>query len=301
MGSRAMQTLIVGLVLVAMAACSSSSGGGGGGGGGGTGDNTGGGTGSVSGVVVDAATSTFLANVLVALLSGSPNTLTDSTGQFTLTGVPAGNQTLTFTLTGFTLYNMTVTVVAGQTLDLGEVPAVTPISGNERRFVLTWGATPEDLDLYGVTPAGDVAFYGNQNPLGDHSIFLDVDDTTSFGPETLTINGYQTGTYHLLVNDFSNGFGDPAGVDTGSPSQLGTSSAVVQEYTAAGLVNTYPVPNCGGTDYWWNVLTLATDTTGPGTVTLVNTCVQDVSAITGAAGTFSTLRPLSKSGSGRRK
>lgn len=78
------------------------------------------------------------------------------------------------------------------------------VSG-EMRIVLEWGDYPSDLDSYLIDSNGYVAvnyqgktWYGNDGVLAE----LDVDDTSSYGPETITVyDTTQDFTYY--VHDFS--------------------------------------------------------------------------------------------------
>lgn len=63
---------------------------------------------------------------------------------------------------------------------------------------LTWGVQP-DVDLHAFEPNGTHVFYAHlQGPSGK----LDLDDTTSYGPEhyTVSCSTLETGTYHIGVN-----------------------------------------------------------------------------------------------------
>ncbi|KMV01227.1 hypothetical protein ACS72_00355 [Acinetobacter sp. VT 511] len=84
---------------------------------------------------------------------------------------------------------------------------------DETRFVLTWGKDPVDLDSHLVGPAGDEGmfhtyysdkqYYNN----GELMVDLDLDDVTSYGPETTTIRHLLPGTYTFYVHHFSGCFG----------------------------------------------------------------------------------------------
>jgi hypothetical protein len=73
------------------------------------------------------------------------------------------------------------------------------------RFVVTWGELPSDLDSYMRSPTYTI-FYGNTSGSGANgeTATLDVDDTNSFGPETISINNYGTGTYQYWIHNYSN-------------------------------------------------------------------------------------------------
>lgn len=63
--------------------------------------------------------------------------------------------------------------------------AISPVMENldGLRVVLTWGKTPEDLDSHMIFPGNNI-FFGNQKGTDAE---LDVDDTDSYGPETITL------------------------------------------------------------------------------------------------------------------
>ena len=128
------------------------------------------------------------------------------------------------------------------------------LTSGETRFVLTWGATPSDLDSHLLTPSGDHVYYGNTDPFGAGAN-LDIDDTSSYGPETITITDTQSGTYIYYVHKWS------------SSGSLTTSDAEVKVYDSGGLLETISVPSSGTGDYW-NVARL-----GGSTLTVVNTIV----------------------------
>lgn len=109
------------------------------------------------------------------------------------------------------------------------VIAVTPLlSGDEMRIVLTWGANPRDLDSH-LQGGIQHIYFGNRVGTG---INLDHDDTTSYGPETITINFNQipAGEYEYYVHWYSG---------TGT---WGTSEARVQVYIGSELKAEYFVP-----------------------------------------------------------
>ena len=152
-------------------------------------------------------------------------------------------------------------------------------STDQIRFVLEWGATPSDLDshLLGPVASGsgrfhiayyDKDYYYNNRKYAD----LDLDDTTSYGPETTTIyykNG--TGIYSFYVHDFTNRS------DTNC-NEMAKSGAKVSVYKGSQLMHVFRVPDKAGT--LWHVCDYnpATDQ-----FTLVNTVsYQDTSSIQSA-------------------
>ena len=69
-----------------------------------------------------------------------------------------------------------------------------PVQQGQLRIVLTWGATPRDMDSHLDTPSGCHLYYGRkQCPSGEAS--LDTDVTDSYGPETINIRSLNPGVY----------------------------------------------------------------------------------------------------------
>ena len=72
-------------------------------------------TGTITGVVTDAANGQTLESALVTLDGAETGVLTNTQGRYELTGVPAGEHTLTVTILGYEKQEVQVTVAAGQT------------------------------------------------------------------------------------------------------------------------------------------------------------------------------------------
>jgi hypothetical protein len=69
-----------------------------------------------------------------------------------------------------------------------------PVQQGQLRIVLTWGATPRDMDSHLDTPSGCHVYYGRkQCPSGEAA--LDTDVTDSYGPETINIRSLKPGVY----------------------------------------------------------------------------------------------------------
>ncbi|WP_347928601.1 tetratricopeptide repeat protein [Pseudomonas helvetica] len=124
----------------------------------------------------------------------------------------------------------------------GMTYAVSPVMTNldGLRVVLTWGATPRDLDSHMIFPGNNI-YFGSKQGTDAH---LDVDDTTSYGPETITLEKKHYGeSYVYAVHDFSNG-GNP------SSRALSDSQAKVFVYMGQSLVRTYYVPQNRSGNLW---------------------------------------------------
>ncbi|MBU6958624.1 tetratricopeptide repeat protein [Pseudomonas sp. CVAP len=124
----------------------------------------------------------------------------------------------------------------------GMTYAVSPVMTNldGLRVVLTWGATPRDLDSHMIFPGNNI-YFGSKQGTDAH---LDVDNTTSYGPETITLEKKHFGeSYVYAVHDFSNG-GNP------SSRALSNSQAKVFVYMGQSLVRTYYVPQNRSGNLW---------------------------------------------------
>jgi tetratricopeptide (TPR) repeat protein len=112
--------------------------------------------------------------------------------------------------------------------------AISPIMKNldSLRIVLNWGQQPLDLDSHILYPNNHIYY---MNKTGTDA-WLDVDDTDSYGPETITIDRRHEGErYVYAVHDFSNG-------DNLNDTALSASSAKVFVYVGQTLVRTYYMP-----------------------------------------------------------
>jgi len=115
-----------------------------------------------------------------------------------------------------------------------------PLPAGQMRIVLNWGAVPTDLDSHLTGDSSSVSgspryhvYYSNemvQAANGDTIAFLDHDDVTSFGPETITIFKFFPGTLRYKIHDYSNRS------VTGSHYMSDSSNATVRVYTSAGLI-----------------------------------------------------------------
>ncbi len=106
------------------------------------------------------------------------------------------------------------------------------------RIVLTWGSRPRDLDahLSGPNPEGGDfhIWYRHRIQIAGRD-FLDRDDTSSYGPETITIYKPAQGEYFYAVHDYTNRHAR-------HNKHLAASDARVQVYGDGRLLNTFYVP-----------------------------------------------------------
>jgi tetratricopeptide (TPR) repeat protein len=165
--------------------------------------------------------------------------LSDGSGWVAVTLAP-GCYTAEIIKDGYVTAYLTVVVRAAN--EVLQLPTSPELGGGELRIVLTWGDSPYDLDSHLFTPYGadssDTTYhiwYGHMSDANANN--LDVDDTTSYGPETMTINYLGTGLYKYYVADYTNcSSGDPASFE------MSESGATVSVYTNMGLVASFHVP-----------------------------------------------------------
>lgn len=135
-----------------------------------------------------------------------------------------------------------------------------PVAEGETRIILNWGSVPADLDSHLTGPTKDDGrfhvWYWQQNFFEDgvRKANLDVDDTSSYGPETITISKQNAGKYRYSIHDYTNRRSQDS-------SALGLSGATVQVYQGNNLVKTFAVPNQPGT--LWTVFELNGTTITP--------------------------------------
>ncbi|NOT20970.1 MAG: tetratricopeptide repeat protein [Sideroxydans sp.] len=103
------------------------------------------------------------------------------------------------------------------------------------RIVLNWGELPTDLDSHLIFPSNHIYFNSKTGSNGSDAK-LDVDDTTSYGPETITIEKkHNSERYVYAVHNYSD-FSIPRS------DRLSKSGAKVFVYVGQTLIRTYYVP-----------------------------------------------------------
>lgn len=179
----------------------------------------------------------------------------DSEGRYSV-NLPEGEYTVELSASGYVDDSLTFY----QPYE-GPVDQVFAMSAELRRgqmrIVLQWGDRPSDLDshLFGASRdnAGMHVFYsdmfgygGSYDSNSGRSLLamLDVDDTSSYGPETITIYDLSK-DYIYAVYDYSSG-------GSLSSSLLTESAAVIKVYTyGSDTPRTFTLPRGEGT--WWHV------------------------------------------------
>jgi hypothetical protein len=219
---------------------------------------TGAGTGcaNVNVQVYNAFTGAVLSGATVSI--GGHTATTNSSGVASFTSLTQGAASLSVTDTGFVSATQGATLVCTSTNVIAV--ALSPASGQtgglsagQFRVILTWGLNPNDLDSHMTGPNADGSRWhvNFANDTDGGICALDVDDTTSYGPETITcpessLVSLRNGIYRYSVHQY-------AGSGT-----IGTSGAAVRLEFANGTVYNYTPPAGAwiGDDDVWTVFEL---------------------------------------------
>lgn len=167
--------------------------------------------GQVTGVVIDAVSGEGVPGAKIEFAatqdaSHSDSASTGSDGSFSLE-LEADQYNVTITADGYLEEEFEFEVEENKNYS-GEQFVISPaLAEGTARIVLEWGAEPRDLDSYltGETESGTdvfVGFYRKTCSSGGETIAeLDVDDTSGYGPETITLYDLN-GVYRYVVVDY---------------------------------------------------------------------------------------------------
>lgn len=235
------------------------------------------GNGNVSGRFIDALTGSTVNDVTYEVRDGWNNTTGAIIESETVDGeysfdIVAGNYTILAKADDYIAGTANIAVTgnsfAKKDIILSPEGGVSEGAGGNMRFVLTWGEYPRDLDshMFGPTVDGEDVFhtfFREKNYYEENELIanLDLDDTTSYGPETTTVyTPNAAGTYSFYVHDYTN-------KDSDDSRSMSNSSAKVVIYNGNSLFATFHVPtDVGGTV--WHVFDYDAAT---GIITPVNT------------------------------
>lgn len=234
----------------------------------------------ITGKVVDSAGSPVVharVNSLGQGYVGTSSTYTAADGSFTIQ-IKALASAIISAKTA-TAQSNSVTVMGGaagttctaMTSDL----LISASAAGSATIKLTWGANPQDLDshLTGPNPDGTRfhIYYGLKGSLTVPPFAnLDVDNTTGFGPEVITINTFTPGVYRYTVDHYS------------GSSTIAASPARV-ELSLNGVTSVFTPPSCATTRDWV-VMELTASSAGVTKMT-INSCVTAVPAAKPIVGT----------------
>ncbi|MBE6949024.1 MAG: hypothetical protein E7456_04180 [Ruminococcaceae bacterium] len=221
-------------------------------------DNSQSGLGSAGGTVMNALDGKGLSNVTIKLRNDWNNTsgpyceyetTTSSSGRYTIENMPVGYYTVEASRHGYVTGYTNIIVLSDAERSDFDFTITPTLNEDEIRIVLTWGSSPSDLDshLIGRTPSNGTfnVYYSDKEYHYDgvEMANLDVDDTSSYGPETITILENIYGTYTYAVHNYSNR-------NSSSSTALSFSGAVVRVFVGSVQVAEYNVPTDQVGTYW---------------------------------------------------
>ncbi len=222
-----------------------------------------------------------LANASVTL--GNQTLQTNAQGQVTFTRLPASLFSVSAVVGNYVPASQAAMLSCAAPANIAialspSSPAAGGLGTGQFRVILTWGQNPSDLDSHMTGPAALATdarwhvYYGNHQA-GD-TCGLDVDDVSSFGPETITCprtssaGTLRPGVYRYSVHHY-----------TGS-GNIGTSGASVRLEFAGGQQYRFtpPAANYLGSRDVWTVFELTVNNNGQVSLAPVNSVMSNVSS-----------------------
>jgi hypothetical protein len=192
---------------------------------------------------------------------------TSADGTFSIVVMAASNCQIWATKNGIESdHKSFISAAGGGTVSVGDIVLAEPLI----KITLTWGLDPRDLDSHLTVPMADGSrahvYYSNQAPTGADA-YLDTDDTTSYGPEIITVSALHNGIYRYSVHHY-------AGDGTISSSRASVSMFV----KGFGIYNLTPPAGATAVDDVWQLWEITVSGGVVTAVTPLNKFIAGVSA-----------------------
>ncbi|MCQ2527290.1 MAG: carboxypeptidase regulatory-like domain-containing protein, partial [Lachnospiraceae bacterium] len=234
------------------------------------------GNGNAQGTIYDAVTGYGVEGLSLYIRSGINNTegstvgttKTESDGTYTTPDLPSGNYCIQViderdVEEPYISTQINVKILGGITIYNQDATVSSVLMDGQLRIVLTWGSHPSDLDSHlliniGGNHSGHV-YFGDENYYcnGEEIADLDLDDTSSYGPETTTIYNPMDGDFLFYVYNYSGN----------SMTGLSDSGATVMVYKEGATSPSYVFYVPAGEGYTWDVFSYDSTT---GIITPIN-------------------------------
>jgi hypothetical protein len=168
---------------------------------------------------------------------------TNADGVVSFPTPPDGNYSFTTSKQGFMVLEDSFRVLMGGIIFYKySIPPITDL--NYVKIVLDWGKTPQDLDLHVEKESQYHISYWAMKKSADGTAWLDRDDVSGFGPETVTITKIDNNAvYRIYVHNYTNR-------NQASGNQLSNSQAVVRIYSDNRLKETLTITKGRPGVYW---------------------------------------------------
>jgi hypothetical protein len=241
------------------------------------------------------------------VLLGTVSKTTDANGRVTFANLGKGTVSVEATAPNFRPNTpRTVDLICGTqnvSVSLSPTEGTGALTANQVRVILNWGENPKDLDAHLTGPSPNLAasssneanrfhiFWYNKSS-NDGVAVLDVDDLTSYGPETVTISpptGQSTlraGIYRYSVHHYDDSYVS----GTASPGTLSDNTTVELIVGTNSRIFKAPAGAKGPLDVW-TVFELNVDETGHISILPVNTYTSNVTNQNIRSGLISTQEP----------
>lgn len=193
--------------------------------------------------------------------SGTASALSDANGRFELPVKLGGRATVI----GQKETQLTNTVSVGpltadETQDTCLVLSSTSAAISVK---LTWGQAPADVDSHLYLPDGSHVYFGADGSLAQAPFAnLDVDDTSSFGPEVITVTRLMVGTYTYRVHNYTGSY---------APGLTGSPVRVEARINGATTVYAPPAGEVANSTDTWTVFSFTVDAQCRISVTRIDT------------------------------
>lgn len=236
----------------------------------------------ISGCVADAA-GVRIGGAFVASdgvdYTGTTSTVADNNGNFVL----AIRKDSAAAVTGLSGDKLTNTLRVGPYSADTDLPNCLALgqAGAGITMKLTWGQQPDDLDSHLFAPDGSHVYFGNKgNLVATPFANLDVDDTSSYGPEVVTVTRLMVGTYKYSIRNYS-------GYSNGS---ISASGAHVELNIPGRAVELFAPPTGeSSSTNWWNLFELDVDASCNVSVRRVGTFTSTSPSAPSAAPVYCTV------------
>jgi len=226
------------------------------------------------------------------VLVGTVSKTTDSNGKITFANLVKGAVSVEVTAPNFRPNTpRAIDLVCGSqnvSVSLSPTEGTGALTANQVRVILNWGENPKDLDAHLTGPSPNLAvstaneanrfhiFWYNKSS-NDGVAVLDVDDLSSYGPETVTISpptGQSTlraGIYRYSIHHYDDSYVS----GTASPGTLSDNTTVELIVGTNSRIFKAPAGASGPLDVW-TVFELNVDQSGHITILPINTYTSSV-------------------------